>query len=437
MNKTFRALIGLIMLSTLTNCNTKKHNSDNLMTEKKTESMQKLADNLYSKLEVLRPQSIRPAVGFFEYDYLIPAGFYSQMWDWDGYFIGSHLSSRSKDEAKYLKYWAVNFINGIDEEGYVAGCLTEKGNRPIFGKFAMKPFLNQGVYFYSERVGDYAWIAPYYDRLKLATDYREKTQFDAHYGLYFWDNAMQSGADDNVVLTNDNTKRSSIIGADISTFQYSEFVALSKIALKLGHKEDAAIYAKKGADLKANMLMYLWDETEKSFWNIYRETGEQIKRVSYSNFIPLTQNIVNKADGIEMIKRYLWNENHMLGKFGLRTLSKQDTDYNNDNIIIPYSNWRGPVWPVANYLYFIALKNYGFDKEVIELTEIIGTMLVQDIEACGSMHENYHADSGASLAPTAEQSKNGIFTGFVGWNMLSENMFRGVLDNEWLLLTVD
>lgn len=31
--------------------------------------------------EILRPQSIRPDEGFIQYDYLIPAGFYKQMWD--------------------------------------------------------------------------------------------------------------------------------------------------------------------------------------------------------------------------------------------------------------------------------------------------------------------------------------------------------------------
>src|SRR6201998_4375028 len=42
----------------------------------------------YAKLE---PQSIRPAEGFIKYDYLIPAGYYKQMWDWDCFFIGSPL----------------------------------------------------------------------------------------------------------------------------------------------------------------------------------------------------------------------------------------------------------------------------------------------------------------------------------------------------------
>jgi alpha,alpha-trehalase len=94
----------------------------------------------YAKLEL---QSIRPAEGFIKYDYLIPAGFYKQMWDWDGFFIGSHLAQQGKPQ--YLKYWVLDFAGVIDKDGYVAGCITTNGPLPQLGRFAMKPFLAQGA----------------------------------------------------------------------------------------------------------------------------------------------------------------------------------------------------------------------------------------------------------------------------------------------------
>jgi alpha,alpha-trehalase len=135
-----------------------------------------------------------------------------------------------------------------------------------------------------------------------------------------------------------------------------------------------------------------------------------------------------------MIERYLWNKDHMLSDHGLRTLSKKDAKYNNKNIIILYSNWQGPVWPIADYLYFIGLKNYGFEREAAGLAETLGRLVLADIRACGSMHENYDADTGGPLAPTAVQSKDGVFTGFVGWNLLVLNMLQGVVEGKWLLL---
>lgn len=74
---------------------------------------------------------------------MIPAGFYKQMWDWDGFFMGTYFCKKGRPQ--YLRYWAMNLMEGVDERGYVAGCATTKGPRPIFGDFAMKHFLSQGV----------------------------------------------------------------------------------------------------------------------------------------------------------------------------------------------------------------------------------------------------------------------------------------------------
>jgi alpha,alpha-trehalase len=93
----------------------------------------------------LAPQTIRPADGYIKFPYLIPAGYYNQMWDWDGFFIGLHWANQNAADAKYLRDWALGFASSADADGYVAGCITPKGPRPLFGKFAMKPFLAQGA----------------------------------------------------------------------------------------------------------------------------------------------------------------------------------------------------------------------------------------------------------------------------------------------------
>jgi len=373
----------------------------------------------YAKLE---PQSIRPAEGFIKYDYLIPAGYYKQMWDWDGFFIGSHLAQQGKPQ--YLKWWVLDFAGAIDPDGYVAGCITTKGPRPLMGKFAMKPFLAQGAVIASEGLGDYEWVKPIWESMRKVIAYRERTQFDPKYGLFFWENAISSGADNNVALTNDEHDKSAILGTDISTFQYREYKAMAQVADKLGEPDEAAEYRKKAADLKAAMLQHMWLAQDAMFYNIRRDTGKPVKRISYSSFVPLIDDILPEKSAREMIRRYLLNKDVMLAPYGIRSLSKQDKDYNNAAIIVPYSNWQGPIWINANYMNYIALKRYGFDKEAAELSSILGRMVLADIQKWGSMHEDYDAETGAGLAPTPEQSPNHVFAGFVGWNLLVEDMLQ-------------
>ncbi len=375
----------------------------------------------YAKLQ---PQSIRPAEGFIKYDYLIPAGYYKQMWDWDGFFIGNHLAQQSPEQAKYLKWWVLDFAGAIDQDGYVAGCITTKGPRPLMGKFAMKPFLAQGALIASERMGDYTWVQPVWESLRKVITYREQTQFDPKYGLFFWENAISSGADNNVALTNDDKDKSAILATDISTFQLREYQAMAQLADQLGHPDQAAEYRQKAAALKAAMLKHMWFPRESMFYNLRRDTGKPVKRISYSNFVPLIDDILPEKSAQEMIRRYLWNKQYMLAPYGIRSLSKQDPDYNNISEIVPYSNWQGPIWINANYLDYIALQRYGFHKEAAELSGILGRMVVADIKKWGSMHECYDAETGLGLAPTPEQSENHVFTGFVGWNLLAQDMLE-------------
>lgn len=398
--------------------------------------MNQLLQSLAQEFDKLRDQVVQPAEGLLKYDYLIPGGFYKQMWDWDGFFIGIHLATRSREKAKYLKWWVLNYVDIIDKRGYASGCITPEGARKELGKFFMKPFLAQGCYFASAYSGDFTWIKPIYNRIKKVIAYREKTQLDEEYGLFFWENALQSGADNNPALSNVKKEKNAVLACDINTFQLREYISLSKICKELGFEEDERLYNRKIFDLTKSMEKHLWFDKNHSFFNIRRDTGEPIKKIVYSNFIPLIQNLVQKELGEKMIQIYLWNSSHMLSDFGLRSLSVQDDDYNNESIIMPYSNWQGPIWPIANFLYSIILKNYGFTSEVEKLSGMLGELCLKDIEQCGTMHENYHAETGEPLAPCADHSSNGKFRGFIGWNLLVQNMLEGAVMGNYTLLNL-
>jgi alpha,alpha-trehalase len=430
--------LAALLLTGLISCNPKSLDKVEplILKVEEEDSVRQLYGDLSREFEKLRPQVIMPASGYLEYPYMIPAGFYKQMWDWDGFFIGNHLASLDPENGKYLQFWALNFLKAVDADGYVAGCITTEGPRPIFGRFAIKPFLAQGVYFASEYLGDFSWIRPHYEVLKSVISNREKYQKDKPTGLFFWEIAMQSGADNNPALNYYQDDKRQFLACDMNTWQYREYKAMAVIATELGFSEDVTMYKARANTLKNQIETHLWFDQDKSFFNIQRGSLNPEKRVSFSNFIPLLEGFLSQEDGAEMISRYLLNEEHMLAPYGIRSLSKQDPEYNNKNVIVPFSNWQGPVWPIANYLYSVGLVNYGFEKEAGQLATHLGSLVLKDIYAYGSMHENYHADTGEPLAPTAEQSDNGVFTGFVGWNLLVQNMLKGASGEGWMLLNI-
>ncbi len=372
----------------------------------------------------LAPQTTHPAEGAIKYPYLIPAGYYPQMWDWDGFFIGVHWANQNAADAKYLRNWVISFASFADADGYVAGCITPKGPRPLFGKFAMKPFLAQGAFLAAEQLHDFEWIRPVWPAMQRIAEYRRRTQFDEKWGLWFWDNAMQSGADNNAALTNDPKDRSAILAVDASVFAMRESLAMGQIASRLGDEAASHKYKEEAIRTRKAIVGKLWLPKEAIFLNRRRDNGAWVCVLSWTSFLPLLDGLMEPQDAKRMIREHLLNPAEMRSEFGFRSLAKSDPAYNNDAIINPYSNWRGPIWINANLIDWIVLRRYGFKDEAHQVALTLAGELHRDIAKWGSMHENYSAETGAGLAPTPAQSPGGKFAGFVGWNLLALDMLQ-------------
>lgn len=388
------------------------------------------AEQVYEELsagyEKIYHKVIQPAEGYLQYPYLIPAGFYKQTWDWDGFFMGCWFIQKGKPE--YMKYWALNFLAGVEDNGYVVGCMTIKGPRKMHGSFAMKPFLSQGVARACEALGDYEWVRPYYDKLVKVLAYRDSVQLDPEYNLYFWENAFQSGADNNPALNYFAQDGRSYLATDCSIMQMQEFRSQAAIARALGYEEDAALYAAKAEAVSEAVNEYLWCEEDKIYYNMDRELKTLYKRVSYSSFWPLAVGLASEKDGREMIRRYLLSEEHMLSPYGLRSLSRSDPEFNNRNIIRPFSNWQGPVWAPATCVYVEAMDIYGFKKEQLDVLVPLAKLMLDDVYTHETMHENYHSETGEGLAPaTTKVDENGKFIGFISWNLCVESLLERAL----------
>lgn len=379
-------------------------------------NQQKYIEEIKSIFLPLKALVKRRAQGTLIHDYLVPSGVYEEQWDWDGFFIGIALASEIPSEAIYLKNWVLNFLHNARSDGYTPGCITPKGRDERLSQ--MKPFLAQGAYFASLFLKDYSWLVPHLSKLQTIVLYREKNLWNKKYDLGVWFNSMESGADNNVAILSFPEK--TVIGTDLNSFMYREYKALSLIYKNLKNYSQKKYFEKRANDIKEHISKYLWDEEDEAYYNMDSRNSNLIKKVSYNCIHPLWTDIAPNNKAERFISRYVLNPKKLWSPYGIRTLAKDDPKYNNTNIIKPYSNWQGPVWPIANYFYLHALLNYGFQSEAINVARNIATLCLNDIKKTGGMHENYDAETGKPLAAP----------NFIGWNLLVSNMLEEALGNK-------
>lgn len=380
---------------------------------------QKLLNTIKIMISPFRAGVKRKAQGALIYDYIVPSGVYEEQWDWDGFFIGVALASEIPSEAIYLKNWVLNFLHNARPDGYTPGCITPKGRDERLNQ--MKPFLAQGAYFASSFLTDYTWLIPHLSKLQTIVLYREKRLWNKKYDLGVWFNSMESGADNNLAVLDFPNR--AVIGTDLNTFIYREYKTLSLIYKKLNNQSEAKYFEKRANEIKEHINKYLWDDKDESYYNMDGRSGNLIKRVSYNCIHPLWANISPNNRAKKFITRYVLNPKKLWSLYGIRTLAKDDPQYNNANIIKPYSNWQGPVWPLANYFFVDALLTYKYQKEAIEIAKRVSSICIKDIRETGGMHENYDAETGKPLAAP----------NFISWNLLVPVMLESALEGRSLL----
>lgn len=377
--------------------------------------MEKLKNEIFEKLVGKTGYIKRRAQGVLKHDYLVPGGPYYQQWDWDAFFMGMALSSWMPSEAVYLRNITLNILELADDEGFCPGCITPEGVKKTLKH--IKPFTAQGAYIASEKLGDYSWIEPYYDKLKRIVLYRQKHYWHEEYGLASWWDSMESGADNNVAILGyeDNT----VIAPDLNTYIYLEYKSFAAISMVLGHNKEAQEFLERAEDIKECLNRYLWCEEDKAYYTVDTKKAAFIKRLSFSSMVPLWAKLAPEKNAKEHIEKNILNPDKLWSDFGIRSLSKEDPDFNQRNIIYPFSNWQGPVWPIANYLHCHGLNCYGYKKEALTCAERVIKLCISDMDLTGGMHENYNSETGEPLAAPD----------FISWNMLLMNLVGELEEN--------
>jgi putative isomerase len=404
---------------------------------------------LLEYLEGTAPRLLRPAVGQFAHPSVSPSlpesEYSASLWDWDTLWSCRGLlaySNARHDQAFHdtlLEHCEGSFENFFDHQspdGRLPVLMTDQ-NPDLLGSTAKgasrhanqaKPVFAQLAMLILGQGGKIEWVRPYFDPLLRFYSAWERTNRSAC-GLFVWGDDVAIG-DDNDPTTFGRPFFSSA-NLLLNCLFYSDFMEAAELARRLGREGDAERLHGKGLALADAIRGQCWDPRDHFFYTAdvqcvdhRAELIPQIKpgmpmswkvlplRIQmFTGFLPMWCGIASKEQARQMVETNYLADDRIRCDFGVRTLSNRETMYSLAFSSNP-SNWLGPVWIIANYFVWKALRNYGYEDEARELANKTLTLLVNDIERGGSMNEYYHPDTGAALS----------HKGFMDWNLLVSEM---------------
>lgn len=377
---------------------------------------------------------LKPPVKNLKYPFIVPGtGYLTELWGWDAYWealsikrafelFGEEALTRAgvsrRTATEHICGSVSDFLDAQEADGFIpimvsAGGLFEGFFKSEHAKGTPLnqhlPFLCQFALLSSDFSGGYGWFD--IEKLIAYMRYFEEKQYDAKSHLFFWQDDIMIGIDNNPTVF----YRPPRSGADIflNSFIYLEYVALAKILEKLGDGR-AAEAAEKAERLKAAINAEMWDERDGIYYSQdvnFCRTERIVKGVALHSgldphwntmplkirfwgcFLPMYAGICS-GERAERMCAHLTENDDLFAEYGIRTLAKNEKMYSLAKSEGNPSNWLGAVWVIANYCVYKGLVRYGKRELAEKLRSATVSLLGKNLKERGDFFESYHPDTG-------------------------------------------
>ena len=359
---------------------------------------------------------VRNPVGSLKRHYVVPGAIYENLWDWDSFFIACAMPDESLPCGQGS---ILNLLDGVREDGRPPKMASPDGEFQYLSH--PYPLQAQFCFLIAERMGDFQWVEPYWEKLLAVRNWYERETV-APDGKYIWLGFQGNGIDNNPSVYGRPPRSSA--GIDLACWHYRDLRAMATLAKKL-NKPGAGEFSERADALACVVSDRYWDQMDGFFYNIdcLADPGETslqgitwqtfVKFRNWASFFPLWARLATPEQALALRNR-LMDASEFLSDAGVRSHSARDPIYNNNPSGNP-SNWQGPVWGLSTFLSAYFLNNNGYREEATEVASRLIRVFAADITTNGCLHEFYHGDTGQPL----------INPGFLSWNVMA----LGLMDN--------
>jgi putative isomerase len=363
--------------------------------------------------------------GVLKHHYIFPGDPYStQLWDWDSYWVvyatlklaeKLQLKNLREDAGKYAMGLLLNFFDHQGKDGSIP-ILLDSGDadwfdstkppdnnmaKPFIGQFALLLWEN-GIFPLNELKEKFYHISFFHESYEKRYKYFKT-------GLFFGANDLGLGIDDDsCTWGRPNKSWASIF---FNCFLYKDLLATATLAKAIRRPDIATEYRNKTDEFANSIRKYCYDKREKVYFSVdtqcrqniyqhryYRRFNAklapfgnclQLKVLSWTSILPFWTGIGSNEEMTDFVKENMIPE-HLLSKYGVRSLSKDEAMYAPEVACGNPSNWLGGLWTIANFISIKTLKAHGFDILAKEIIAGQIKILADDLKSNGYFHE-YHS----------------------------------------------
>jgi neutral trehalase len=243
--------------------------------------------------------------------------------------------------------------------------------------------------------------------------------------LFHWRNVLESGVDDNLALLapieaakgeNEDLAKfpdGQILAADLNAYLVAEFSALAKLCQFVKETALAEKYRALEDRTKTLIESKLFDPSIGMYSNYDPVSNTLISLRSWTGLVPVMLGIAHNERARIVIEQNVMDSKHFLRPAGLASYAASESLYNQAPRglygRVKVSNWQGPMWILPNALMVRELLRSGYGQQATEIAVRVLRTMLNDVEVNGTLHENYHAETGQPLwAPS-----------FMSWNILA------------------
>jgi len=162
---------------------------------------------------------------------------------------------------------------------------------------------------------------------------------------------------------------------------------LAQIANLLGKEDEAKHFSEDYDRIKQSVQTKLWNPDdgiyESRLWD-----GSFSKRLSPTNFYPMFAGIATPEQAETMVNKHLLNTNEFWGEYVIPTIARNDRSFDDQFY------WRGNIWGATNYLVYLGLNRYHFDKVAFDVAQKSYELFMGDWNENQNYNEQYRVSGG-------------------------------------------